>query len=202
MNQPKYTNEKVVRMSDYRVFIGGSAGSIAPIITILSSLPADFNLIITLVIHSGIDNDTSMSEALACHSALTVIEISDKEQSMPNTIYVAPSDYHLYVENKQHFSLSVDKKEHYSRPAINVTFSSAAEVFGEYCIAILLSGANEDGASGLLKVKRHGGLTIVQSPESSQVNIMPQSAINKGAATQVLSPIEISRLLLQYNNLV
>jgi len=188
-------------MSDYRVFIGGSAGSIAPIITILSSLPADFNLIITLVIHSGMDNDISMSEALANHSALTVIEISDKEQAMPNTIYVAPSDYHLYVENKQHFSLSEDKKEHYSRPAINVTFTSAAEVFGEYCIAILLSGANEDGAEGLLKVKHHGGITIVQSPKSSQVDIMPQSAIDNRAANKILSPKEIISLLLDYNDL-
>ena len=188
-------------MSDYRVFIGGSAGSIAPVITILSSLPADFNLTITIVIHSGTDSKVSISEILANHSALTVIEIIDKEQFNPNTVYVAPSGYHLYVENKHHFSLSVDRKEYYSRPAINVTFSSAAETFGEYCIAILLSGANEDGAEGLLKVKRHGGITIAQSPKSSQVDIMPQSAIDNRAANKILSPKEIISLLLEYNDL-
>jgi len=74
-------------------------------------------------------------------------------------------------------------------------------VFGKHCIAILLSGANQDGAEGLLNIKRHGGLTIVQSPESSLMSIMPQSAIDNGAAAQVLSPIEISRLLLEYNDL-
>lgn len=201
MSLQKYTNEKVVIMPSFSVFIGGSAGSISPIITILSSLPADFKLIITLVVHSSGCDKTSMPEALASSCALTVIEISDKERVKPNTIYVAPGGYHLYVENENSYSLSVDKKEHYSRPAIDVLFNSAAEVFGRQCIAILLSGANEDGAEGLLNVKRHGGLTIVQSPESSQVSIMPQNAIENGAATKVLSPIEISRLLLNYNDI-
>ncbi len=189
-------------MSDFRVFIGGSAGSIAPISSILSSLPADFNMIITVVIHSSADSKTSMTEALANNCKLTVIEISDKEHPIPNTVYVAPSGYHLYAENNNQFSLSVDKKVHFSRPAIDVTFTSAAEVFGKYCIAILFSGANEDGAEGLLNVKRHGGLTIVQSPASSAVSIMPQSAIDNGAASKVLLPIEISDLLLKYNDLV
>jgi len=188
-------------MPDFKVFIGGSAGSITPILTILSSLPPDFNLIITLVIHSGTSNTTPMSEVLATNCTLTVHEISDKEKFIPHTVYVAPSGYHVYVENKKYFSLSVDKKVHYSRPAIDVLFTSAAEVFGKHCIAILLSGANQDGAEGLLNIKRHGGLTIVQSPESSLISIMPQSAIDNGAAVQVLSPIEISRLLLEYNDL-
>jgi len=188
-------------MSNLRVFIGGSAGSIEPITTILSSLPADFSLIITLVIHSSGGTKTSMNEAITSNCALTVIEVSDKEIVKPNTIYVAPGGYHLYVENKNSYSLSLDKKEHYSRPAIDLLFTSAAEVFGKYCIAILLSGASEDGAEGLLNIKHHGGLTIVQSPESSKVDIMPQSAIDNGAATKILSPIEISRLLIEYNNL-
>ena len=200
MNQQRYINEKAVLMSDFRVFIGGSAGSIAPIKTILSSLPTDFNLIITLIIHSSGDNNTSMIEAIASCCTLTVIEISDKEIVKPNTIYLAPGGYHLYVENINSYSLSVDKKEHYCRPAIDLLFTSAAETFGKHCIAILLSGANEDGTEGLLNVKRHGGLTIVQSPELSQVSIMPQIAIERGAATKVLSPKEISHLLLEYND--
>jgi len=189
-------------MPDFKVFIGGSAGSIAPILTILSSLPPDFNLIITLVIHSGTNSTTPMSEVLATKCALTVSEISDKDKLLPHTVYVAPSDYHVYVENKKHFSLSVDKKVHFSRPAIDLLFTSAAEVFGKHCIAILLSGANQDGAEGLLNIKRHGGLTIVQSPESSQMSIMPQSAIDNSAAIKVLSPLEISQLLLEYNDLI
>jgi len=99
-------------MPNFRVFIGGSAGSISPITTILSSLPADFNLIITLVVHSSGGNKTSMPEALASSCALKVIEISDKDMVKPNTIYVAPGGYHLYVENENSYSLSVDKKEH------------------------------------------------------------------------------------------
>jgi two-component system chemotaxis response regulator CheB len=92
----------------------------------------------------------------------------------------------------------LDKKEHFSRPEIDLLFTSASEVFGKYCIAILLSGANGDGAEDLLDIKHHGGLTVVQSPESSKVDIMPQNAINNGTATKVLSPIEISHLRLEY----
>jgi len=187
-------------MSDFKVFIGGSAGSIAPITSILSSLPADFNMIITIVIHSSIDSKTLLSETLANNCDVTVIEVSDKEKSIANNIYVAPSGYHLYVENSNNFSLSLDEKINFSRPAIDVLFTSAAEIFGKHCIAILLSGANDDGTEGLLKVKRHGGLTVVQSPESSQVSIMPQSAIDNDAVTKILSPKEISLLLLEYND--
>jgi len=199
MSQQKYINEKAMRMSDFRIFIGGSAGSIEPITTILSSLPADFNVIITLVIHSSSGTKTSMVEAIASNCALTVIEVTDKEIAKANTIYIAPGGYHLYIENKNSYSLSLDKKEHFSRPAIDLLFTSASEVFGKYCIAILLSGASEDGTEGLLNIKHHGGLTIAQSPESSKVDIMPKNAIDNGAATKVLSPIEISRLLLAYN---
>jgi len=200
MKLQKYTNEKAVKMSDFRVFIGGSAGSIAPITTILSSLPVDFNLIITLVVHSSGGTKTSMREAIASNCRLTVTEISDKEIAKPNTVYLAPGGYHLYVENKNSYALSIDEKTHYSRPAIDVLFTSAAETYGKYCIAILLSGANEDGTEGLFNVKRHGGLTIVQSPESSQVSIMPQSAITRGVVNKILSPMEISQLLLEFNN--
>ena len=187
-------------MSDFRVFIGGSAGSIAPLISILSRLPANFSPGITLVIHSNEDSKSTMTDVIANNCPLTVVEVSDKGQFKSNTIHVAPSGYHLYVENKKHFSLSVDKKVHFSRPSIDVLFTSAAEVFKKHCIAILLSGANEDGAQGLLNIKKHGGLTIAQSPASAQVNKMPQTAIDKGAAIKVLSPKEISRLLLRFND--
>ena len=186
-------------MSDFSVFIGGSAGSIAPLIAILSRLPANFRPGITLVIHSNEDSKSTMTEVIANNCPLAVIEVSDKGQFKSNTIHVAPSGYHLYVETKQHFSLSIDKKIHFSRPSIDVLFTSAAEAFKEHCVAILLSGANEDGAAGLLNIKNHGGFTIVQSPKSALVDIMPQTAIDKGAATKVLSPTEISHLLLQFN---
>jgi len=188
-------------MSNFSVFIGGSAGSIAPLITILSRLPANFSPSITLVIHSNEDSKNAMTEVIANNCPLTVIEVRDKGQLKSNTVHIAPSGYHLYVENKQHFSLSIDKKIHFSRPSIDVLFTSAAEVFKEHCIAILLSGANEDGAAGLLNIKKYGGLTIAQSPASAQVDIMPQTAIDKGGAAKVLLPNEITHLLMQFNDL-
>jgi len=187
-------------MSDFSVFIGGSAGSIAPLISILSRLPANFSPSITLVIHSNEDSKSTVTDVIANNCPLTVIEISDKGHFKSNTVHVAPGGYHLYVENKKHFSLSIDKKIHFSRPSIDVLFTSAAEVFKNHCIAILLSGANGDGAEGLLNIKKHGGLTIAQSPASAQVDIMPQTAIDKGAAAKVLSPKEISHLLLRIND--
>lgn len=186
-------------MSKYKIFIGGSAGSIMPIISILSSLPIDFKPTITIVVHSNTSHKALMPEVVANCCALKVVEVADKEEINSNTVYVAPCGYHLYVESKASYSLSIDKKEHFSRPAIDLLFTSAAEVFGQNCIAILLSGANEDGAEGLLNIKRLGGLTIVQSPLSAHDGTMPQSAINKGAATKALTPVDIAKLLLQYD---
>ncbi|KGJ93948.1 chemotaxis protein CheB [Colwellia psychrerythraea] len=178
------------------VFIGGSAGSLAPITQILSNLPDNFYLPITMVIHRSTQSDASLIDHFSDLSKLKVIEVVDKQIITARTIFISPCEYHLQVENDHAFSLCLDGKIHFCRPAIDILFTTAAEVFGKKCIAILCSGSNVDGVSGLLKIKQLGGTTIVQSPQTAKVTVMPKSAIMRGAADMILSPEEILTYLL------
>ena len=182
-------------MSEYYIFIGGSAGSLSPIIHILSNLPHNFCPPVTLVIHRSNQSDTSFIDHLSNSIALKVIEVIDKQKVTPRTIFISPCDYHLQIENHDAFSLCSDEKLHFCRPAIDILFSTAAEIYGEKCIAILCSGANEDGVIGLLKVKQLGGTAIAQCPKTAEFTIMPQSAITSGAADLICTPEEVVAFL-------
>ena len=113
---------------------------------------------------------------------LKVKEVEDKDYILPGHVYIAPPDYHLLLEDENTFSLDASEKIYFSRPSIDVTFESVAEVFGAAVIGILLSGANADGAIGLSKIQQAGGFTIVQDPESAEVDYMPRQAIDKAKA--------------------
>jgi two-component system chemotaxis response regulator CheB len=114
-----------------------------------------------------------------------VREAGDKDSIQPGRVYLAPPDYHLLVE-PEGFALSTDEAVQYSRPSIDVLFDSAADTYGDRLIGVLLTGANEDGAYGLRRVRRRGGVTIVQDPETAERRTMPDAAIAAGAADLVL----------------
>jgi two-component system, chemotaxis family, protein-glutamate methylesterase/glutaminase len=101
----------------------------------------------------------------------------DKEPICPGTIYFAPPDYHLLVERGRTFALSQDERVHFSRPAVDVLFESAAEAYRDRVMGIILSGANADGAAGLRAVALAGGMTVVQSLESAEMIAMPAAAL-------------------------
>lgn len=163
----------------YRLLIiGGSAGSLEWLLRILMTLPEKAGLAIVVVVHRRNSHDSILTDLLRSRTGRKVKEVEDKEPIRPETIYVAPSDYHLLVEDQQTFALDNSEKVHFSRPSIDVSFLSAADVFGEHCAAILLSGANADGAEGLLAVREAGGYIAVQDPGSSEVGFMPQQALN------------------------
>jgi len=182
---------------EHYVFIGGSAGALAPITQILSKLPANFSFPITLVIHRSFESSTSFIDHLSSTTKLHVVEVFDKQKITEKKIFISPCDYHLQVESEDAFSLCCDEKLHFCRPAIDVLFTTAAEIFDKKCIAILCSGANIDGVAGLLRIKQLGGTTIVQSPETAEVTVMPEAAIALGAADMVCSPEEIVTFLLE-----
>jgi two-component system chemotaxis response regulator CheB len=115
-------------------------------------------------------------------------EAEDKESIQPGQIYVAPANYHLLVEPDRSFSLDVSEKIHFSRPSIDITFSTSAEAYEERVLAILLSGANRDGVDGMLKVKAHKGFCIAQNPSTAQVDYMPLQAIDQQACHLVATP--------------
>ena len=128
--------------------------------------------------------------------------MEDKDAIIPGTIYIAPPDYHLLIENKDSFSLDSSEKVHFSRPSIDVTFESVAEMFTNRVMGILLSGANADGAAGLACIKEKGGLTLVQSPESAEMSIMPQQAINRNIVDRIVEPSQISEEIVRFITLV
>ncbi len=118
-----------------------------------------------------------LDEVLQYSSKITIKEAEDKEQIAANTIYLAPSNYHLLVERDHTLSLSVSEPVNFSRPSIDVTFISVGEVYREKATGIILTGANRDGAAGLQFIEDHGGECIVQDPAEAQVDVMPLSAL-------------------------
>ena len=129
---------------------------------------------------------------------MMVKEVEEKEEMLPATIYIAPPNYHLLIENDHTFSLDASEKVNFSRPSIDVTFESAAEVFKENIVCLLLSGANSDGSAGLKIVKEFGGAALVQDPDSAVVSFMPESAIANVEVDAVLKSSEMSEYI---NNL-
>jgi two-component system chemotaxis response regulator CheB len=116
-------------------------------------------------------------------------------------IYIAPSDYHLLFENTKSVSLDSSEKMNYSRPSIDVTFRSAAEVFGSKMIAVLLSGANADGVEGLKYVKNNAGKVWIQNPDTAQVDYMPRMGIQSGVSDIIFYPEELAQLLKKCSKL-
>ena len=110
---------------------------------------------------------------------LTVTEPCDKEEIVSAHVYVAPADYHLFVEKAETVALSTDERVNWSRPSIDVLFESAARVWGAGLIGVVLSGANRDGAAGIRMIADHGGLTIAQNPKTAERPEMPLAAIKE-----------------------
>ena len=175
--------------------IGGSAGSLEVILDLVLSLPASPNVVVIIVVHRKKDPDSILVKLLSSRTRLPVREVEDQETIRPNTIYLAPPDYHLLVERADLFSLDSSEKVHYSRPSIDVTFESVAEAFGTRVIGILLSGANADGAVGMASIRQAGGYTIVQDPATADMGYMPQQALNLTPVDQVLPAGAIPTLL-------
>ncbi|RYF82560.1 MAG: chemotaxis protein CheB [Chitinophagaceae bacterium] len=177
------------------VVIGGSAGSLDVVLKIVSGLPAQTKASFIIVLHRKSDSESILTNLLSIRTRLKVKEVEDKDEIHPGTIYLAPPDYHLLLEDEKNFSLDSSEKVHYSRPSIDVTFESVAETFGRRAIGILLSGANSDGAIGLKQLRESGGLTIAQDPKTAEVDFMPRQAIACNAAVQTLSPAGMIELL-------
>lgn len=179
------------------VVIGGSAGSLDVILKIFSNNNLPTNVFYILVVHRKNDNDSVFSNLISKRTNLKVKEVEDKDAAKPGCVYIAPADYHLLLENEESFSLDSSEKVSYSRPSIDVTFESAAYTFGASAIGILLSGANADGANGLQKIKLAGGFTIVQDPQTAEVDYMPRQAIEKLHPNAIVKPDDIADCLHQ-----
>lgn len=180
------------------VVIGVSAGGIAALEKILPKINPDYPAAIIIVQHMAVGGGNYLVDHFNASCTLPVKEAGDKEKIEAGTIYFAPANYHLLIEPHRSLALSVDKKVNYSRPSIDVLFHSAADAYCRNLIGVILTGANADGSAGLAAVKKRGGLTIVQVPETAEVATMPEAAINACLVDHILSLEQISSLL---NNL-
>jgi two-component system chemotaxis response regulator CheB len=157
------------------VVVGTSWGGLAALRTLVAGLPDSFQMAVTLVQHRHKDSDHLLRTLLQERSTLRVFEVEDKMPLEHGHIYVAPPNYHTLVESG-YFSLSTDAPVRFSRPSIDVTFSSAADSYTHRTVGIVLTGANADGAEGLRRISDRGGLAIVQDPDSAESPTMPAAA--------------------------
>ena len=177
------------------VVIGASAGGVEALSQILPALPPSFRPALFIVLHLPRERPSLLVDIYATRCTLPVREADDKEPVEPGTVYFAPPDYHMLVERSRQIALSTDEPVHFSRPSIDVLFESAADVYGNRLLGVILTGGNEDGAAGLHAVHRAGGVTVVQQPDSAQVPLMVVSALQRNPADFVLSLPELAQLL-------
>ncbi len=184
------------------IVIGGSAGSFQGIVKILSQLPKDFPLPIIMCLHRLKHVRNGFVEALSIKSIAEIIEPYDKQQIKKGKVYLAPANYHLTVELGNYFSLSTEEMINNSRPSIDITLHSAAYVYRDKLIGILLSGANKDGGIGMKSIKERGGLTIVQEPQECMIDTMPKAAMEATTIDHVYKIEEIIQFLKELNKLL
>jgi two-component system, chemotaxis family, protein-glutamate methylesterase/glutaminase len=163
---------------------------------ILPALPAKFGPSLLIVLHLPRERPSLLVEIYEKRCALPIREADDKEPIEPGTVYFAPPDYHMLVERNRQIALSTDEPVHFSRPSVDVLFESAADVYADRLLGVILTGANEDGAAGLHAVHRAGGVTVVQQPDSAKVPLMVVSALRRNPADFVLSLPQIAELLV------
>jgi two-component system chemotaxis response regulator CheB len=180
------------------VVIGGSAGSFQGIIKILSCIPKDFALPVIIVMHRLKHVRHGFAEVISQKSNLQIIEPDDKEAIRKGIVYLAPANYHLSVELGNYFSLSTEQMVNSSRPSIDITLNSAAHVYRNRLIGILLSGANRDGGMGMKNIKDKGGITVIQEPTECMIDTMPKAAL---ALTTIDHKLTIEQIIELINEL-
>ncbi|MFD2863963.1 chemotaxis protein CheB [Mucilaginibacter antarcticus] len=176
------------------LLLAGSAGSFKHIYNAVKIFPVDLNKAVLVIIHRKKNFFSEIEKLFAESSRMSLREVSDKDVLQNNTVYIAPANYHTLIEKDKSFSLDVSEAVWYSKPSIDVAFDSASDIYCDKCTAVLFSGANADGAEGLLRLRKNGALTIVQDPNEAEMPEMPQSAINLEAAQYVLRSSEILEL--------
>ncbi len=178
------------------VVIGASAGCMEALSSILPELPADFPIPIMIVVHLPPGKNSIIADLLQAKCAIAVREAEDKEYLEPGTAYIAPPDYHMLVEDEHSVALSTEEEVLFSRPSIDVTFESAAMVYGKNLIGIILTGANNDGAAGLAIIQKYGGVCLIQDPKDAFSPMMPEYAMKSCPNADIMSLTEISAYLV------
>jgi two-component system chemotaxis response regulator CheB len=174
--------------------IGTSWGGLAALRELVAALPVDLCLPVVIVQHRHKLSDHVLPTLLQDRTKLNVCEVEDKAPIEGGNVYIAPADYHLLIE-PSYFTLSVDEPIRYSRPSIDLTFSTAADVYGARAIGAVLTGANADGAEGLRRIATRGGLALVQEPATAESPTMPNAALKAVPKARALTVGDIGKLI-------
>jgi two-component system chemotaxis response regulator CheB len=167
------------------VAIGTSWGGLAALTKLLGGLPSEFGIPVVLVQHRSNDSERLLVQLLQDATDLKVCEIEDKDPLTAGTVHVAPANYHVLIEDG-YVSLTIEEPVRFSRPSIDVMFTSAADTYQAAAIGVVLTGANEDGARGLAHIVKRGGRALVQDPKTAEIPIMPEAAIRAVPSSEVL----------------
>jgi two-component system chemotaxis response regulator CheB len=186
---------ELTRVAPKIVVIGASAGGLLPLQEVLGALPVPFPAVICVVVHIPAWRKSLLPSALSVNGHRAV-EAMNRQELIPGQVYVAPADHHLLVDEGEAV-LWHGPKENAHRPAVNALFRSAAVTYGPAAVGLVLSGALEDGATGLWWIKRHGGIAIVQDPKEAQFSSMPESALSTVEVDHCLPARRIAPVLLE-----
>ena len=179
----------------YQVIVMGcSWGGLTALRTIVTALPAAFDIPTVIIQHRHRDSDAMLARFLQGHTALRVCEVEDKQPIESGRIFIAPANYHLLVE-EGHFSLSLEAPVRYSRPSIDVAFTSAADAYGHHAVGVVLTGSNDDGAEGLRRIADAGGMTVIQDPSTAESPVMPLAAVHAVPTARVFAVDRIAAFL-------
>jgi two-component system, chemotaxis family, protein-glutamate methylesterase/glutaminase len=177
------------------LIVGASAGAVEAMNLLLPAVPKDARIPLVVVVHLPANRSSLLPELFAARCAVRVREPLDKEPMSAGTIWFAPPNYHLLLETDSTFSLSIDEPVNFSRPSIDVLFESAADALGRDLCAIVLTGANDDGARGAHRVRDRGGFVVVQDPSTAVASDMPSAAISRANPQIIATLPEIADLV-------
>jgi two-component system chemotaxis response regulator CheB len=176
------------------IVIGASAGGVQPLTDLLELLPPNLPATVAIVLHRSPYYATQLPSVLGRHALLSVLEPADRDPLLFGAVYVAPRDQHMLFEDGV-VRLSRGAREHHTRPAINPLFRSAAERYGPRVVGVLLSGMGSDGVSGLIAIKKNGGVSLVQHPGEAQFGTMPCTAIAEDDVDAMLTVDDLAAVL-------
>jgi two-component system chemotaxis response regulator CheB len=178
------------------IVMGVSAGGLYALTHIPEALPEHLPMPVMIVQHRSRDERYLLEEVLQVKCRVHIKQADEKETLKAGTVYMAPPDYHMLIESDKTISLSFDPPVNFSRPSIDVLFETAAEVYGQKLLGIMLTGANKDGSWGISCIRKKGGVTIAQKPETADYPVMPKAAIKTGAVQHIMTLDEIRDYLL------
>jgi two-component system, chemotaxis family, protein-glutamate methylesterase/glutaminase len=188
---------RTVRREVEVVAMGASTGGLVAFQTILSALPEQFPAAVLLVQHRMAEAESRLVELLQKHCRLPVVEPDDKDPIVAGSVYLAPAGYHMLVEQGW-IALSTDPPVWFARPSIDVLFESVADAYGDRALAVVLTGANADGASGAAAIQNAGGRVLIEDPSGAVSPELPRAALDRLRPDAVMALPDIAPTLLRW----